>query len=73
MPNNEPITSTKLEGKAQASSLIYQSDEANVNFKTTTDNFPDWADDPENPHNWPAWKKNIQLAMLCSIATVGYY
>ncbi|KAI1754054.1 MFS general substrate transporter [Xylaria castorea] len=30
-----------------------------------------WNDDPENPYNWPKWKKNTQLATVSIIAFVG--
>ncbi|KAI8630479.1 MFS general substrate transporter [Xylariaceae sp. FL1651] len=30
-----------------------------------------WDDDPENPYNWPKWKKNVQLASAAIIAFTG--
>ncbi|KAI0869415.1 major facilitator superfamily domain-containing protein [Hypoxylon argillaceum] len=30
-----------------------------------------WNDDPENPYNWPRWKKNVQLATTAIIAFSG--
>jgi MFS family permease len=30
----------------------------------------DWPNDPANPLKWPAWKKGVQLAMLCSASLV---
>ncbi|KAI0478082.1 major facilitator superfamily domain-containing protein [Xylaria cf. heliscus] len=31
----------------------------------------DWNTDPENPYNWPKWKKNIMLAATAIIAFTG--
>jgi hypothetical protein len=30
-----------------------------------------WNDDPENPYNWPKWKKNVLLAATSAIAFSG--
>lgn len=30
--------------------------------------YPDWDDDPENPLNWPAWRKSVQLGMICTVS-----
>ncbi|KAJ2988147.1 hypothetical protein NUW58_g4129 [Xylaria curta] len=30
-----------------------------------------WDDDPENPYNWPKWRKNTQLAATAAIAFTG--
>ena len=30
-----------------------------------------WDDDPQNPYNWPAWKKTMQIVMLSSIALLA--
>jgi len=30
-----------------------------------------WDDDPENPYNWPKWKKNMQLAAVAILAFSG--
>ncbi|KAF7560488.1 hypothetical protein G7046_g3656 [Stylonectria norvegica] len=32
---------------------------------------PDWDDDPNNPYNWPAWKKALQVVMLSSTALLA--
>lgn len=34
--------------------------------------FPDWEDSPENPLNWPAWKKSILMAAMSASAITGY-
>ncbi|KAI0861687.1 major facilitator superfamily domain-containing protein [Xylaria cubensis] len=42
--------------------------------KKVTDSVPtelNWNDDPENPYNWPKWKKNAQLATTAIIAFTG--
>lgn len=31
----------------------------------------DWSKDPENPFNWPAGKKAMQIAMTASIALLA--
>ncbi|KAK7425165.1 hypothetical protein QQX98_000079 [Neonectria punicea] len=31
----------------------------------------DWENAPENPHNWPAWKKLLQVIMLSSAALLA--
>lgn len=31
-----------------------------------------WNDDPENPYNWPKWRKNLLLAVTATIAFSGY-
>lgn len=32
----------------------------------------DWANAPENPQNWPAYKKALQVVMLSSAALLAY-
>ena len=35
------------------------------------DGVVNWDDDPQNPYNWPAWKKTVQVVMLSSIALLA--
>ncbi|KAI1120052.1 major facilitator superfamily domain-containing protein [Nemania abortiva] len=53
------------EDTAQASGIIVEDviNEAPVEFN--------WKDDPENPYNWPRWKKNVQLTTTAVIAFTG--
>lgn len=32
----------------------------------------DWENEPENPQNWSAWKKTLQVVMLSSTALQAY-
>ncbi|KAI0451565.1 MFS general substrate transporter [Xylaria acuta] len=57
---------------------ISDSDDTAQSGDTTTEKASDavptefnWNDDPENPYNWPKWRKNIQLATTAIIAFTG--
>lgn len=48
-------------------------DEPSLSSQTTQDDIKTWEIDQKNPLNWPAWRKGIQLAMLCSSTLLTYF
>ncbi|KAM0518132.1 hypothetical protein ACHAPE_004539 [Trichoderma viride] len=45
-----------------------QAEESATDVELESCSFPQWEDDPENPWNWPTWKKTVMVVMISSQA-----
>lgn len=59
---------------AQSSDLESGVGNARVGHEKTQDNVVDWdgPDDPQNPLNWPALKRNSHVAFISIFTMYGY-
>lgn len=72
MSYSEPPTPTEVKPEDDVILSLPYCINNNNNSDVELCGVSDWDSHPENPLNWPAWKKSLQLGMLCSTSLLTY-